>query len=361
MTLCQFESEPVAPWELLAGQNMGMVHSDPGPVLELIEAFRRSKAMFTAVSLGVFDELSAGPQTPADLADKLRLDGDALERLMGGLAGLGFVRFEGGQYANTEVAEVYLCRESPQSLAGYILYSDRMLYPMWGHLEDAVREGSHRWKQTFGIDGPIFSGFFQTPESRETFTRGMHGFGLISSPQVVRVFNLGRFRHIVDLGGATGHLAIAACERYGQMRGTVMDLESVIEQARPRLAASRASARLEAVAGDFFADALPAGDLYAAGRILHDWNEERIESLLAKVYAALPAGGGLLIAETLLDDDGLGPVSSLMQSLNMLVCTEGKERSAVQYETLLKAAGFDSVEARRTGAPLDAILALKKE
>lgn len=337
------------------------MHSDPAPVLDLIEAFRRSKAMFTAVSLGVFDELGVEPLSVAALAERLRVDPDALERLLNGLASLGLIRVDGGRYENTEVAALYLRRESPQSLAGYILYSDRMLYPMWGHLEDAVREGSHRWKQTFGIDGPIFSGFFQTPESRETFTRGMHGFGLISSPQMVRVFNLGRFRHIVDLGGATGHLAIAACERYGQMRGTVMDLESVIEQARPRLAASRAASRLAAVVGDFFADALPAGDLYAAGRILHDWNEDRIQSLLAKVYAALPAGGGLLIAETLLDDDGLGPVSSLMQSLNMLVCTEGKERSAAQYETLLKAAGFDSVEARRTGAPLDAILALKKE
>jgi acetylserotonin N-methyltransferase len=35
---------------------------DPSPVLELIEGFRRSKAMFAAVSLGVFDALEHGPQ-----------------------------------------------------------------------------------------------------------------------------------------------------------------------------------------------------------------------------------------------------------------------------------------------------------
>jgi acetylserotonin N-methyltransferase len=48
-----------------------------------------------------------------------------------------------------------------------------------------------------------------------------------------------------------------------------------------------------------------------------------------------------------------------MQSLNMLVCTEGRERTAAEYRALLREAGFASVEDRRTGAPLDAVLATK--
>jgi acetylserotonin N-methyltransferase len=34
---------------------------DPQPVLDLIEAFRHSKTMFAAVSMGVFDALHDGP------------------------------------------------------------------------------------------------------------------------------------------------------------------------------------------------------------------------------------------------------------------------------------------------------------
>jgi acetylserotonin N-methyltransferase len=48
-----------------------------------------------------------------------------------------------------------------------------------------------------------------------------------------------------------------------------------------------------------------------------------------------------------------------MQSLNMLVCTEGKERTLAEYRALLEEAGFRDVQARITGAPLDAILALR--
>ncbi len=41
---------------------------DPEPVLDLIEAFRRSKTMFVAVSLGIFDRLSEAPATAAQIA-----------------------------------------------------------------------------------------------------------------------------------------------------------------------------------------------------------------------------------------------------------------------------------------------------
>jgi acetylserotonin N-methyltransferase len=48
-----------------------------------------------------------------------------------------------------------------------------------------------------------------------------------------------------------------------------------------------------------------------------------------------------------------------MQDLNMLVCTDGRERTASEYEILLRNAGFAQVLAVRTGTPLDAILGLK--
>ena len=123
--------------------------------------------------------------------------------------------------------------------------------------------------------------------------------------------------------------------------------------------ASDVAARIRTVVGDFFSVDLPAGDLYAVGRILHDWTEGKIRTLLEKVFAALPSGGGLLIAEKLLNDDKIGPEWAVLQSLNMLVCTEGKERTLGEYATLLEAAGFTNVVGVRTGAPCDAILARK--
>jgi acetylserotonin N-methyltransferase len=333
---------------------------DPSPVLDQIEAFRHSKTMFTAVALGVFDRLHDGPADAASLAAGLGASADALERLLDGCAALGLLRKSGSLYANEPVAEAYLCSASPHTMSGYIRYSDEALYPMWGRLGDAVREGTNRWTQTFGPQGGLFGHFFRTDGAMRDFLMGMHGFGMLTSPKLVAAFDLGRFRHLADLGGATGHLAIAACERYPELRAVVFDLPKVAEIARDQVAASAARDRIEVAAGDFFADELPRADLYYLGRILHDWPEARIAPLLGRIFESLPAGGALLIGEKLLNEDGVGPLVVNMQSLNMLICAEGRERTLSDYTRLLRAAGFGEVAGKRTGAALDAVLAVKR-
>jgi len=300
-------------------------------VLDLIDAFRRSKTMFAAVELGIFDG-----RRPADCKE--------IARLLDACVALGLLAKQGEAYVNTPESDRFLRSDSPDTMTGYIRYSNAALYPMWGHLEDAVREGTNRWKQTFGWDGPIFSHFFRTEDAMREFQQGMHGFGRLTSPSVVAAFDLSRFHRMVDLGGGSGHLAEAARERYPRLDTAVFDLPGV------------AKIFPETIAGDFFTDPLPPADLYSLGRILHDWSEEKITILLSKIYAALPAGGGLLIAEKLLEPDY---VAGHMQSLNMLIVTEGRERSAAEYADLLRSAGYSQIESRRTGTPLDAILAIK--
>lgn len=332
---------------------------DPAPVLDAIEAFRRSKAMFTAVALGVFDSLERGPAGAETLARHMQVNSGALARLLDACVGLGLLKKEKETYSNLPVAATYLCRSSPRTLTGYILYSNKALYALWGNLEGAVREGTHRWRETFDADGPIFDHFFKSEESKREFLAGMHGYGLLSSPRVVAAFDLSPFRRLMDLGGATGHLAVAACQLYPNLSAAVFDLPAAIEVAREYIHRSGFADRVELTAGDFFRDPLPEADLYSLGRILHDWSEEKIRLLLGKIYARLPRGGAVLIAERLLEDDKSGPLSGLLQSLNMLVCTEGQERTLAEYAALLGAAGFGDVQGRRTGAPLDALLAVK--
>ena len=332
---------------------------DPTNVLDLLFAFRKSKAMFDAVSLGVFDALVKGPKSAKTLAGEIGADPAALEQLLNACVGLELLSWSSSGYANTPAATAYLTSESPDRMTGYISYSNDVMWKLWANLKDAVREGTNRWKQTYGWDGPLFSHFFRTDQSRREFLMGMHGFGRISSPHVASAFDLSRFRRFVDLGGATGHLAIAACERYPQLRGVVFDLPESIPLAQEIVAESSVAGRITFVPGDFFKDTLPEGDVIALGRILHDWTEEKVLRLLGRIYERLPAGGAVLIAEKLLDENKTGPSWAQMQSLNMLVCTEGKERTLSEYERLLDQVGFRDVQGCRTASPLDAVLASK--
>ena len=336
-----------------------MNDANAAPILDLIEAFRRSKTMFCAVKLGLFDLLRERPQLSAEIARELSADADAVSRLCFACVGLGLMEEASGIFRNTAAAAEFLCRDGGSSMVGYILYSNDVLFQMWDHLEDAIREGTHRWNQSFGFSGPLFDSFFPTDDAMRTFIMGMHGFGVLSSPTVAAAFDLKRFRTVADLGGATGHLTIAICERNTEMRGVVFDFPRVLRVAEEQIALSSARDRIQCVPGDFFRDPLPAADLYVMGRILHDWTEAKVKELVQKAYDALPSGGGLLLAEKLLDDDLHGPVPAQMQSLNMLICTEGKERSAAEYRAILSGAGFVGIEAVRTGKPVDAVLGIK--
>lgn len=332
---------------------------DPAPVLDGLDGFRRSKAMFAALELGVFERLSRSPSKAADLARDLGLHPDAAERLLDTCVGMELLAKADGVYSNLPAAAAYLVRSSPHALVGYIDYSNRVGYRMWGDLETAIRRGIHLWETTYGLKGNIFDHFFKTEDSRRTFLLGMHGMGMLSSPLVVRAFDLSRFNHLVDLGGATGHLALEAVKRYPRLRATVFDLPPVVASAREFIDPSPEASRVSLVAGDFFTDPLPEADLFALGRIVHDWSVEKIRILIRKIFDRLPAGGGLLIAERLLNADKSGPLRGQLQSLNMLVCTEGKERNTAEYREILRAAGFADVQARETGSVVDAVLALK--
>jgi acetylserotonin N-methyltransferase len=264
-----------------------------------------------------------------------------------------------GAYHNRPVATRFLRAQSPETLSGYMLYSDRISHRLWGRLEDAVREGSHRWDQEFGDRQNIFDHFFASEDAKVTFLAGMHGLGLLGSPAIAAAFDLSRFKRLVDLGGGTGNLVIEICRSFPGVAGCVFDLASVTPVAKRYIAEAGLSERIETADGDFFKDPLPPADLYSLSRILHDWSDEKVRFLLGKVAQALPAGGGLLICEKTLNEERDGPATAYLQSLNMLVCTEGRERSASEYEQLAKEAGFREFKVKRTGRPLDAMLATK--
>jgi acetylserotonin O-methyltransferase len=111
------------------------------------------------------------------------------------------------------------------------------------------------------------------------------------------------------------------------------------------------------VSDDFFVDQLPAADLYAVGRILHDWTEAQIEALLKRIYAALPEGGGLLIAEKLLQEDRSG---RSLRTCSRSTCWFVPKAASARSPNIPRVTGFGEISGRITGAPLDAVLARKR-
>ncbi|XP_022374190.1 acetylserotonin O-methyltransferase isoform X2 [Enhydra lutris kenyoni] len=283
---------------------------------EYTNGFMVSQVLFAACELGVFDLLAEAPEPlgAAAVAARLGSSSHGTELLLDTCVSLKLLQAETRRgkalYQNTELSSTYLVRASPKYQGNMLWYLARTTYLCWGHLAQAVRDGKNQYPEAFGVPSDeLFTAIYRSEGERLQFMRALEDVWSISGRHVLAAFDLSPFPLICDVGG------------------------------------------------DFFKDPLPEADLYILARVLHDWTDTRCSHLLARVHRACKPGGGILVIESLLDADGRGPLTTQLYSLNMLVQTEGRERTAAQYHALLAPAGFQDIQCRRTGGIYDAILA----
>ncbi|XP_042722906.1 acetylserotonin O-methyltransferase isoform X1 [Lagopus leucura] len=337
----------------------------PQIIFQYSNGFLVSKVMFTACELGVFDLLleSGQPLSLDVIAARLGTSIMGMERLLDACVGLKLLavelRREGAFYRNTEISNIYLTKSSPKSQYHIMMYYSNTVYLCWHYLTDAVREGRNQYERAFGISSEdLFGAMYRSEEEMLKFLAGQNSIWSICGRDVLTAFDLSPFTQIYDLGGGGGALAQECVFLYPNCTVTVYDLPKVVQVAKERLVPPE-ERRIAFHEGDFFKDSIPEADLYILSKILHDWNDEKCGQLLAEVYKACRPGGGVLLVESLLRGDRSGPVETQLYSLNMLVQTEGKERTAAEYSELLGAAGFRDVRVRRTGKIYDAVLGRK--
>ena len=316
----------------------------PAEIMQMAIAFWGSQTLFAGLELGVFEALQPQPASANQLAITLTLPAQTLERLMIALTALGLLEKEGDLFKNSPAASTFLVRNNATYLGGNFGHLHHEIYPLWGHLADAVREDSPRWQQTFGptASNNPFETMYSDPERLRNFLAAMN----IGSAPVVREiiadFDLTNYNCLLDVGGALGTLVIAAVARYPHLKGIVFDLPPVAPLATDCIAHYGLSERIEVVAGDMFTDAIPPkADIISLSCVLHDWDDVHCQQILKNCYNALPAGGTIMILEKLINDEKTGPLWPALLSLNMLVATlGGRERTAAEYLALLTEAGF---------------------
>ncbi|XP_078219379.1 acetylserotonin O-methyltransferase isoform X1 [Callithrix jacchus] len=328
--------------------------------------FMVSQVLFAACELGVFDLLAEapGPLAVAAVAAGVGASSHAMERLLDACVSLKLLEVEmrGGQafYGNTEMSRVYLSRVSPTSQCSMLLYMARTTYHCWGHLAQAVREGKNQYLRTFGVPAEeLFTAIYRRSEGeRVQFMQALREVWSVHGRSVLTAFDLSLFPLVCDLGGGAGALAKQCLCLYPGCHITVFDLPEVVRTAEEHLSLPEEE-QIGFQEGDFFKDRLPEADLYILARILHDWADGKCSQLLERVYQSCKPGGGILVIESLLDEDRRGPLLTQLYSLNMLVQTEGQERTPSHYHELLSSAGFRDFQFKKTGVIYDAILARK--
>jgi len=321
-------------------------------ILRLGNAFCDAKALLTAVELGVFDALHTGPATEEELKDRIGLHGRGLGDFLQLLGALGLLAEDGGRYRNAPGADRFLVSELPSYVGGFLLRSNRNLYPAWGRLTEALRSGD---PQAAGS----FDDVIADPGLLRQFVRMMDALTQIIGPELVDAFDWSEHRSVVDVGGCRGNLAGQIAKAHPEMTGTVFDLPQMEPFFDEHIANMGLTGRLSFHGGDFFIDPLPAADVVLMGHVLHDWDEAQRRGLVHKAYDAVRPGGALLVYDRMLDDER-SRVENLVISLDMLlVSTGGSEYTSGELRGHAESAGFTTVTARPLG-DFDTLMVCRK-
>ena len=335
----------------------------PAPILEIGMGFWTSKTLLSAVELGLFTTLAAGPKTGAELERALGLHPRATYDFLDALVALGLLARRGdgavGRYMNTPATALYLDRESPRYMGGLLEMANSRLYPFWTDLTPALRTGQPQ-NEIRHSGKPMFDELYADPARLEQFMAAMAGVSRANFEAFADAFDFSPYRSLADIGGATGQLAGIVASRHPHLACASYDLPVVKPIAERRLAEAGLDGRVAAGEIDFLSDEFPSADLITMGMILHDWNLDRKKMLIAKAYRALPEGGAFVAIENVIDDARRENAFGLMMSLNMLVeFGDAFDFTGADFTAWCLEAGFKRCEILPLGGPASAAIAYK--
>jgi len=318
--------------------------------MQLGVGFWGSKALLSAIELGLFTTLARGPRDAETLRLQLGLHPRSARDFFDALVALGMLRRTGTRYANTPETALFLDRNKSSYVGGILEMANARLYRFWGSLTDGLRTGNAQNEAKTGED--FFGTLYADPQRLEGFLKAMTGLSLGSARVIAKKFPWKRYRTFVDVGCAQGGVAVELALAHKHLTGGGMDLPVVQPVFEAYAKARGVDSRVRFVPGDFFKESLPHADVIIMGHILHDWNLDDKMMLLRKAYAALPPKGALIVHEALIDDDRKTNAFGLLMSLNMLIETHGGfDFTGADCRKWMKEAGFSRTKVEALTGP----------
>lgn len=295
-----------------------------------------SFAMLAGMQLDLFTPLGDGPMGAEQLATALGVGPAKLKPLLYALVAAGLLTVEGDLFSNTPETDHFLVQGRPT----YI-----------GRRHDAF---STRWNATLKTAETIRSGSPQamvdhsemSADQLESFARRRHTDTLAAGKDLLARYDFSHYRSLVDVGGGTGGLAIAATQACPELKATVLDLPSVIPVAQRHVEQAGSSDRIQVMAADVVSDQLVGSfDVAVLRAFLQVLSAEQARRALQNVGRVLEPGGVLYIMGSILDDSRLTPPEMVTYNLFFINAFEGGQvYSEQEHKDWLTEAGFGDID-----------------
>jgi O-methyltransferase domain/Dimerisation domain len=251
----------------------------PTGIIQLSIGFWGPKTLLSAVELGVFSVLAAGPLDAEELRERLWLRARSTRDFFDVLVALGMPERHNGFYANTPETDAFLDRAKPTYSGAYLEMVNVRLYPFWGALTEVLRSGQPQNESKTGEW--FFPVLYRDPLRLKQFLQGMTGMSMSTAQALTRKFPWGQYRSFIDIGCTQGCVPVRVALAHLHLSAGGFDLQVVGPVFEAYVESFQLGGRLLFHPGDFFQDPLPAAEVLAMGRVLHDWDLDEKKMLLA--------------------------------------------------------------------------------
>lgn len=281
-------------------------------IIELTSAYRKSRVLFTAYELDIFNQLDTSSKTSSDIAIAINADKRATDRLMNALVVMGFLVKSDNLFSNADIASQYLVKGKPDYLAG--LAHSANLWITWGSLTTVIKKGRAVLGARMDERGE---------DKLRTFIGAMHWRASKNAGKVEEHLDLKGVKRVLDIGGGSGAYSFAFVNAVPNITATVFDVPDVITLTKEYVAQAGLIDKFDYQSGDYNVDNFGNGfDLVFMSAIIHINSPEQNISLFQRAADALNPSGQIVILDFILDDSRTIPGDAAFFALNMLVNTE---------------------------------------
>ncbi|MEY8842753.1 methyltransferase [Cribrihabitans sp. XS_ASV171] len=323
-----------------------LARRDGAEIFGILQGFVSAQVLAALVELDLLRALLDGPAEARALSRGTGIEARRMEALLQAGAALGFLsRRRSGRFALTRKGAAVLGVPGLEDMirhnAGF--YRD-MADPV-----DLLRGGSETemarfWPYVFGGKVPA--------EQAGRYSDLMARSQVLVAQDTLRMVRLSGVRRLLDVGGGTGVFLSHVLRRYPGMEGILFDLPGVMPPAAEALEATGLGRRVALRGGSFREEPLPQGaDAVSLVRVLYDHDDETVRALLARVHAALPEGGRLIVSEPMSGGRRPDPVTDVYFAFYTMAMQTGRVRSAKEIGALCREAGFGEIRVPHAPRP----------
>jgi demethylspheroidene O-methyltransferase len=344
-------------------------------VFNLMAGFVHTQVLLACVRLHILERVMESPKTLAELSALTHVPAAGLQRLIQSAVTLRLLEHRGAfRFGLGPLGAPIVSHPGIQAMIEHnqLLYQD-MVDPVAILQESWSGEMSEYWPYAQdNSQNPTGNRLAEGQTAPQADSHSAQAFARYSElmaasqtfviEEILASYPFQDCKFVMDVGGGQGRFASELAKSYPHLHITLFDLPDVCTVSSRIVTRNGLSDRIHVTPGDFTHDALPTGaDLVTLVRIAHDHSDDVVLALLKSIYASLPTGGSLLIAEPMANEPGEKPEGDAYFHFYLLAMGSGRLRTPMELMQLMHQAGFSHLEQIPNAMPVHAKLLLGRK